>query len=76
MPLLRNSMFILLALSALACGSSDEEDEETCAVDESYDPSVLPADFSPNVTNPLFPLPVGRTWTYKEGIQDVVVTVV
>lgn len=75
MPLLRNSMFILLALSALACGSSDDEDEETCAVDESYDPSVLPADFSPNVTNPLYPLPVGRTWTYKEGIQDVVVTV-
>ena len=75
MHTVRTSVFMLLALSALGCGSEEEDDEETCTVDTTYAPAVVPADFSPTVTNPLFPLPVGRTWTYKEGLQDVVVTV-
>lgn len=75
MRLCRNCLVILLALTMPACGSSDEEEEESCAIDATYAPSVVPADFSSNVTNPLYPLPVGRTWTYKEGSQDVVVTV-
>lgn len=35
----------------------------------SYHPRFEPADFSPNVTNPLFPLRVGRTLVYT-GVKD------
>jgi hypothetical protein len=34
-----------------------------------YEPGLEPADFSLVVTNPYFPLPVGRTWVYR-GIKD------
>lgn len=69
-------LLLTVAVSVLGCGSSDEEEEpESCKVDQTYKPSVVPADFSATVDNPLYPLPVGRKWTYKEGIQEVVVTV-
>lgn len=65
-----------LALFGSGCGSdAARAEDESCTVDETYDPNVVAADFSADVDNPLFPLPVGRTWTYREGIQDVVVTV-
>jgi hypothetical protein len=34
-----------------------------------YKPKFEPADFSPNVTNPMFPLKVGRTLVYT-GVKD------
>jgi hypothetical protein len=34
-----------------------------------YEPHLTPADFSPVVDNPYFPLPVGRTWVYR-GTRD------
>jgi hypothetical protein len=34
-----------------------------------YHPTIHPADFSPDVTNPWFPLPVGRTYVYT-GVKD------
>jgi hypothetical protein len=34
-----------------------------------YEPHLAPADFSPVVDNPYFPLPVGRTWVYR-GTRD------
>jgi hypothetical protein len=34
-----------------------------------YHPSIRPADFSPDVTNAWFPLPVGRTYVYT-GTKD------
>jgi len=72
---IKTSLFILLSLAAAGCGSEEADDEASCTVDTSYDPAVVPSEFSATVDNPLYPLPVGRTWTYKEGIQDVVVTV-
>ena len=72
----KSSVFVMFALSLFGCSSKDAGNEdETCVVDKTYDPAIVPADFSASVTNPLYPLPVGRTWTYKEGIQDVVITV-
>ena len=35
----------------------------------SYEPVLKPGDFSLSITNPYFPLPVGRTWVYR-GIKD------
>ncbi|WP_426561550.1 hypothetical protein ACPPVT_14890 [Angustibacter sp. McL0619] len=35
----------------------------------SYRPQIRPSDFSPDVTNPFFPLPVGRTYVYT-GVKD------
>ncbi len=35
----------------------------------SYHPTIHPADFSPRVTNPYFPLPPGRTYVYA-GTKD------
>lgn len=67
---------VATAVSVWGCGSSDEsEEEEPCVVDKSYAPAIVPADFVASVDNPLFPLPVGRKWTYKDGIETIVVTV-
>lgn len=38
-----------------------------------YDPQIVPAEFSANVTNPLFPLRPGSRWIYRNG--DAAVTV-
>jgi len=35
----------------------------------SYHPTIRPADFGPDVTNPFFPLPVGRTYVYT-GVEE------
>jgi hypothetical protein len=35
-----------------------------------YSVDVVAADFSANVTNPWFPLPVGRTWEYRGTDED------
>ncbi|MCB9897296.1 MAG: hypothetical protein H6825_04770 [Planctomycetes bacterium] len=35
----------------------------------SYDPAIDPADFTSEIDNPLFPLPVGAHWTY-ESVTD------
>ena len=34
-----------------------------------YEPVLQASDFSLKITNPYFPLPVGRTWVYR-GIKD------
>lgn len=66
---------LILAFGSAGCSSEEEEEEEDCTVDSSYAPVIAPADFVADVTNPLFPLPAGRKWTYKEGIEDIVVEV-
>jgi hypothetical protein len=72
---------LLLAAMALglACGCGTEEEDEgdecTVPLDTSYDPVIDPANFVTTIDNQFFPLPVGKTWTYKEGSADVVVTV-
>lgn len=35
-----------------------------------YQVDVVPGDYSPDVTNPWFPLPVGRTWEYRGADED------
>jgi len=30
-----------------------------------YDPVIAPANFVSRITNPYYPLPVGRTWLYE-----------
>jgi hypothetical protein len=61
---------LLLALVLPACGGDDE-----CTVDTTYDPVIEPANFAPDVTNPLFPLPAGASWVYMGGDERVEVTV-
>jgi len=44
-----------------------------------YDPEIDPENFSSEIDNPYFPLPVGAVWTYEsltdEGLETVVVEV-
>lgn len=40
-----------------------------------YDPVIDPANFVVGVTNPLFPLPIGTRWTYRDGGETVTVEV-
>jgi hypothetical protein len=68
-----SSLFLPLFLLGLAaCGSSDE-----CTVDETYDPSIDPADFTNSTTidNPLLPLVPGTTYSYVGGDESIEVTV-
>ena len=72
---------VAVAPSAVASGSG-----QGAAVDglpvfgpgRFYRPAINPADFSPNVDNPWFPLPVGTTYVYagtKDGKTAIDVTV-
>jgi len=66
------------ALALVACASDDEPGggaAETCAVDTSYNPAIVPANFKSVVENPLFPLVPGTTLTYQNGPETIVVTV-
>jgi len=59
----------IAAAAAAACGG------DTCAVDTSYDPAIVPADFVAEVDHPLYPLPTGARWVYQAGDERVVVEV-
>jgi hypothetical protein len=47
----------------------------TCIPDPSYQPSIVPSDFTNVVDNPLFPLPVGAVWVYEAPDEVITVTV-
>lgn len=75
------SAFLTLALSALACGSDDDPPENPAPFDPDvpYEPAISADELGPEITNPLFPMPVGATWTYEatteDGLEQIVVTV-
>jgi len=77
----RRAWLVALLLPALACGGDDDEAGNPAPFDPGspYDPVVDPSSLSPNITNPLFPLPPGATWTYEattpDGVEEIVVTV-
>lgn len=48
---------------------------EGCVVDTTYDPIIDPADFAGTVDHPLFPLVPGTVFTFSEGEETIVVTV-
>ncbi|MGD8863159.1 MAG: hypothetical protein PVI30_24305 [Myxococcales bacterium] len=50
------------------CEECDPED-----VDESYDPSLDPADYTTTIDNPYLPLSVGATWVYEA--PDEIITI-
>ena len=75
-----NWKYIALSVSALtlvAC--SDDEPAGTaapqCVVDTSYNPQIDPANFKSTVENPLYPLVPGTTFTYQNGPESIVITV-
>ncbi len=68
---MRSGLCVLAAVAIGGCTGGKDK----CEVDATYDPAIVPSNFVSGVTSPLFPLPVGRTWTYSEGPQTVVVTV-
>lgn len=63
-------LFTLTAFLA-ACGG----EEDSCTSDPTYDPAIDPTGFAAEVTNPLFPLPVGARWVYEGGGETIEVTV-
>jgi hypothetical protein len=46
-----------------------------CAVDETYNPAINPADFTATIDNPLLPLVPGSRYVYQGGDETVEVTV-
>lgn len=52
-------------------GGCDPEERN----DPYYEPAIAQANFASGVSNPLFPLPLGTTWTYQNGPETVVVAV-
>jgi hypothetical protein len=61
----------MLAVSGFIAGCGDE----SCKKDSSYDPVIDPAAFMVSVDNPLYPLVPGTKFTYLEGSDSVLVTV-
>jgi hypothetical protein len=43
--------------------------------DPSYNPQIVPADFSSNITNALSPFQPGSTWTLKSAAEEITITV-
>jgi hypothetical protein len=65
---------LTLVVATTACGSSSASAGSTCPLPtfgagESYHPAIDAGSFTPNVDNPLFPLPVGTTLVYS-GKKD------
>ena len=44
-------------------------------IDESYKPSLDAANYTTTIDNPLYPLPVGATWTYEAAEEIISITV-
>jgi hypothetical protein len=65
---------LVLALTAILAACGGDEDD-ACTIDTTYDPAIDSARFVAEVTNPLFPLPVGASWTYEGGGETIEVTV-
>ena len=66
------------ALALVACANDDEPAAAAapeCVVDTSYNPQIDPANFKNTVENPLFPLVPGTVFTYQNGPETIVVTV-
>lgn len=69
---------ILLALGAAACSSESAEKTgpDTTGLPAKYDPKsdysidIDAADLTPEITNPLFPAPVGAKWVYESKVGD------
>jgi hypothetical protein len=66
---------ILLGLSLFSC----EKEDDDRVVDINYNPVIIPANFTNEVTNTYFPLVPGKIYTYSsqttEGTETVTVTV-
>ena len=76
---MKRTALVVLAL-AVGCSSNGTDASPTPSATTSPTPSptaspaysveVVAADFTANVTNPWFPLPVGRTWEYRGTDED------
>jgi hypothetical protein len=77
-PSMKLGLALLCAcLLASGCSVDDGEDDEQNPGGGAgaYNPVIDPARFVALVSNPLFPLVPGTTWTYDEGEKTVVVRV-
>lgn len=63
---------LVLSTVAAAAAATACSEEATSPCDEAYDPLIDPASFSSEITHPLFPFAVGRTWHYTEGSEGTV----
>lgn len=71
----------VVVAALVGCTSDDDEPEVTASATSlpSSTADLDPADFTVDITNPYWPMPVGARWVYRESegreVQKVVVTV-
>ena len=77
---IRRACLLAALLLSPACG----DDGDGAANPAPFDPATpyqpaIPSDLGPEITNPLLPMPVGATWSYRaetpDGLEEIVVTV-
>jgi hypothetical protein len=68
-------VLLVVALLALAAGCGGEEDMPSDLPEGSQTVRLDPAEFSSEIDNPWWPMRPGSKWVYREGPQQVVVTV-
>ena len=72
---------LALPLAVLACGDGTAGEPSPAPLDlgQPYQPRVSPGELSPDITNPLFPAPVGATWVFEadtgEGRERIEIAV-
>jgi hypothetical protein len=66
---------LVVPLLVLAVGCGGAEDEPRALPQGSEPVRLDPADFSAEIDNPWWPMQPGSRWVYREGAQQVVVTV-
>jgi len=68
-----------LGLASLSCSDSDSGVPAPFDPATPYEPRIASANLSADITNPLFPAPVGATWVYEaetdEGIERIEIAV-
>lgn len=60
----------LLGAGAYVMISQSENTDTTNTNTEEYDPKINPADFTTNITNPYFSLPVGKKFVYEADTAE------
>ena len=67
---LLNFLIILLAINSIFSIFVLSESPESVAINEEYNPVINPTDFTTQITNPYFSMPIGKKMVYEAKTED------